>query len=374
MRTYPFSSRYLLQQLVFASLITVSCFQSGEAAPRQPKGKQASQPVNVALVKMTEPTEKSFTVSLPKGWRNQVYLSRTYNMHRSVMTSLSPDGRTLLFAGDPRLPSYSYPNPQLQGYEQIAQFNPLMKVSNYIAPRTYFTNYTRGKFGKLPGFRIDKVLANPALLRSVQATAKRTGINARAETIRILFSYKEKGKPMRALLNGYAMSNDQIWIVDVSGITTPDDPLRYDALLLRVLDSHRTSQEWKQKEQRLHEQRMAKLRQDYQNNQIAFNASNQRHEMRMKAIQDAGNASMQNWYKNQAASDANHRNFLNYITEEHTVVDRSGKAYQVDNSHQRYYVNKSDNSYIGTDSHTSLNDLRRRGIDPNRYEEVRIKR
>jgi hypothetical protein len=55
-------------------------------------------------------------------------------------------------------------------------------------------------------------------------------------------------------------------------------------------------------------------------------------------------------------------------------VNPSGQAFQVDNSHQRYFVNKNDRTYIGTDSTTNLDDLRSKiGINPDDYEEVKIK-
>jgi hypothetical protein len=149
--------------------------------------------------------------------------------------------------------------------------------------------------------------------------------------------------------------------------------MAYHPLLMRVLNSGRTDPEWKAQEQTRHEQRMAQMRQNHQNQIASWNASNRRHEMRMKAIQDAGDASMRNWYANQAVGESNHRGFLNYISEEHTVV-AGGKAFQVDNSHQKYFVNRADNSYVGTDSTASLDDLRKMGIDPSGYEEARIKR
>jgi hypothetical protein len=45
----------------------------------------------------------------------------------------------------------------------------------------------------------------------------------------------------------------------------------------------------------------------------------------------------------------------------------------VDNKHERYYVNKLDGTYIGTDNATGLSDLgRTQGIDIRNYEEVKI--
>jgi hypothetical protein len=337
---------------------------------------QSSSANNVTLVKVTDPVERSFTVQVPKGWRNQAYMVRTYDQIRPVVTSMSPDGKTLLFVGDPKLPGYFVPTPELNGNSEVARLNPnpLIKYEEYIPAQNYYPTYVREKFGKLPGFRLKGLVQDPALAQEMQQLMQSKGLQVQVEAVRLSFDYTDNGKAMHAIFNGITLSNGSIWMPNVCGVTTPGDPAAYNKLVMRVMKSHETDPQWKAREQQKHEQIMAKLRQDYENQKIAFNASNQRHELRMKSIQDAGNASMRSWYEKQAQSDASHRRFLNYITDENTVVDKSGKAYQVDNSHQKYFLNKRTNTYIGTKSTTNLSDLNRiPGVNANEYEEVKIK-
>jgi hypothetical protein len=357
--------------------VLFSAADSAFAAPRAKRGKVASRKplskANMPLVKLTDPVENSFTMSLPKGWRNQAYLVRTYEMIRPVATSLSPDGNTLLFSGDPRLPSYSLPNPEMDQYRGMLPMNPLMQVSEKVPARQYFESYVREKFGRLPGFRISSIEPDAAYTRALRAEGQSSGRNYQPEAVRVAFSYRDNNKPMRAILNGYTSQWQDMWIVGVSGVTTTGDPTLYNDLVLRITRTHKTNPQWTRQQQQLHEQRMAQLRNDYANQMANFNAANQSHQMRMNAIQDAGGANMKKWYDSQAASDKNHRSFMNYITDEHTVV-AAGKTFQVDNSHQRYFVNKNDNTYIGTSNTTSLDDLREMGINPSDYVMAKIKR
>lgn len=366
----------LRKSLLMAALGGLLTIATACSLPTRATAQNEAALNKIPLVKITDPAEHSFTVQLPKGWRNQAYLVRTYEQVRTVMTSLSPDGSTLLFSGDPRLPSYIIPTPFLNADSEAVRFNPnpLVKYIDVIPAKEYFPNYVREKFGKLSGFRLIGVSAAPSMAREIEQRMGKLGLTLQADTVRVLFDYTVKGKTMHALINGSTLSNGTVWIVDVSGVTTTGNPVPYNQLLLRVARTSKTDPKWKAQQQALHEQRMAQLRQDYENQQVAFSASNRQHQLRMQAIQDAGSANTRRWQERQAQSDVNHRQFLNYITDENTVVDGNGKSYQVDNSHQRYFINKRTNTYIGTKSTTQLDDLRRiPGVNVNEYEEVKIK-
>jgi hypothetical protein len=57
------------------------------------------------------------------------------------------------------------------------------------------------------------------------------------------------------------------------------------------------------------------------------------------------------------------------------VVDPGGQTYQVGTWQDCYYVDKTDNTYIGTDSTVERDDLRSRfGVNPDSYEETRIRK
>jgi hypothetical protein len=84
---------------------------------------------------------------------------------------------------------------------------------------------------------------------------------------------------------------------------------------------------------------------------------------------------MKAYYARSASSDLQHQNFLNYINEESTVVNSSGQAFQVDNKYDRYYINKNDpNKYVGGDIRLDHDKLGSLGVNPDDYEEVKIRR
>ena len=343
-------------------------------------GETAATPgdPNGEMVTLTDPTEQAFTVDMPKGWLNQAYLVRYYDQYRSVGTSLSPDGETLIFIGDPELPAFGEPNEILREDDPIANANKLFKIARFQQAVDFLPGYVKKKFGGLPDFNITEVRpSNPGLEKLTHDAMERNGIaDAKVTTALLTFDYTDNGKPMHAVVNGATFGIGTIWMVDISGVSTTGDPVAYNDLLFRIGGSYRATPEWKEKERQMQEQRMAQMKRDHANNMAAIQASAQRHQMRMKALHDASDARMKSWYDRQAASDDSHRRFLNYITDENTVVSQSsGKAWQVETGHDRYYMHKRDDTkFVGADSTTDLDDLRKRGLNPDDYEEVRIKR
>lgn len=356
-----------------AAVTSVSAPESADATG------SAGEPATTdgELVPMTDPVENAFSVRMPKGWKNQAYSVRTYDIHRAVGTSLSPDGDTLIFFGDPKMPGFSEPNELLQENSPFANLNPLFKVRRFVPAEQFFTEYVRKRYGSLPGFRITATEPdNPGLERLAREAAQRGGFDPKVTTTLIRFEYAEDGKPMRALVNGATLSIGTVWVADVSGISTSGDrdPAAYNDLLFRVGGSFRTDPEWKARQQALHEERMAQLRRNHDSNMAWIRASSERHQARMKALHAQADAGMQRWYQQQASSDASHRRFLNYITDEETVVGSGGRTFQVPTGHDRYYLNKQDNTYVGADSTTDRDDLRKRGLNPDDYEEFRVRR
>ena len=74
-----------------------------------------------------------------------------------------------------------------------------------------------------------------------------------------------------------------------------------------------------------------------------------------------------------APPDASHRRFINVIRGEHTVATPSGLTLQVDNSHQRYFVDEASGRYVGGDAHADRDSLRGLGLDPDAYVEAEVR-
>jgi hypothetical protein len=354
-------------------------------------------------ITMTDPNEGAFSVQMPRGWQNQAFQVRPYDQVRSVVNSRSPDGSVYLFLGDPNLPTFMDPSQMYGGMMPFG--NPLSQVHPYIPADAFFSQYAQQRFGQSPGFQINSAGPNPMLERAAHEKARQRGMNVWVTSISISFQFSDNGTPVNGLLHGLNISFGNIWVPDVSGILTTGDPAQYNEMLMHMSASYQTSAQWRQQQDNLHAQRMNQINANHQSAMASMQAG---HAARMDAIQQFGAANTQMWQERQSQndamhqsfidsirqtpasvydsgasgspgytdySDASHQRFLNTIKEENTVVDQSGQTYQVESGHERYYINKRDNSYIGTDSTTDQHHLRAKfGVNPDDYEEVKIKR
>ncbi len=343
---------------------------------------------------VTDPVERAFTIQMPKGWHNEAYLYRPYGLDRPLVTTTTPDGQTVIYLGDPNIPNFLDPSGWM-GYT-----NPMQRVARFVPAEFFFRDYVQGKFGNLPGFRITRTGPSPRYHQHFVETSRRYNANFHITTVSISFDYTANGEPRHNLINGCTFALDAIWMADVYGISTNGDPEQYQDLALKMVTTLLTNQQWQQQKRvmsdQMHEQQMQSLRtsqqilqSNHQQNMANLHAQGNAHQTRMRNLHDSFDAANQQWMdnqrqndyqhhqyqNNQASNDLNHERFLNGIREENTVMDQQGNTFQVDNKHERYYVNKLDNTYIGTDKATELNDLARlKGIDVRNYEEVKIVR
>ncbi len=357
-----------------------------EAGEMGEMGKVQGDAMNVSEWETkTDPTEGAFTIEMPKGWRNDAYLKRKGIITVNIATAESPDGAAALFYNDPKMPSFVEPNAAVpQNYS-----DPNVKVQPYQAAEQFLPGYLKNRFGKLPGFKITGVSPEPELVARNRESAQKAGANlSQLHSARVDFEFTQGGgKPRRGAVYGTTWGmGGMIWGASVAGIVSTGDPLGHKETLFHLIWSQKALPEWKEKErvaaadrQRQHEYVMAQiaagteqLRVNHASNMANLNGMAVRHQARMDAIHAAGDASTAAYNARDAASDNNQRGFLNYINDEHTVAGSSGRTFQVDNQYDRYYLSKTDNSYIGVKGGTTLNDLP--GVNPGDYEEGSVLR
>lgn len=361
--------------------ISAEIEESGGPTVVSEESQQKTSPKITETVSMRDPVEDCFTVQVPKGWFNKAYSARAYDIHREVVTCVSPNSDTVLFMGDPSIPQYWSPQAAHEVTRYMARVNPMVKIENYQSAEIYFPSYAKRKFGKLENFTITGVTQNEDVLNAMKAAFAKAGFNANdSNVVNVKFTYSDKGKQMSAILIGMTVNSGAFWITDVWGISTAGKAEDFIEPLMNMAKSKKTNPEWTAKQQALHEERMAQIRAhgemmtaQHNRNMDWIQASAKRHQTRMQAIWAAGDASMKSYYERSASSDLQHQRFLNYINDENTVTSSSGKTFQVDNSYQRYFINKTNNSYIGGDIRFDLDEIRRRGLNPDDYEEVKIR-
>lgn len=350
------------------------------------------------LVTVTEPHEGAFTVLMPEGWTNRADLQREHGLNRVIASAVSPDQGTLIHIGDPRLPIFTLPNPYID--PALMQFAPHVRVQPYAPAEYFFRDYVQQCFGGAPGFRVTGVGACPEFHRAVVTRDARL---TAATSAAVTFEHRGLGPTMRCRVYGCTMASASGWIADLVTISCTGDLEHFCRVGVRMMTSRYFHPGWAAAQQRLHEQRMAMGEQQIRFTNAMAAVQQQGHEQRMRDIQNFGRANTQMhnermaqmdvnhqaWMDQQARSDAGHRTWMdqqardddaqrariNAIREEHTVADSSGTTYQVDAHHERYFVNKRDNTYIGAGTGTELSDLRRtHGVNPDDYEEVKIVR
>lgn len=339
-------------------------------------------PPATEFVTLTDPVENAYTIDMPKGWSNRTYTARVGEIASQVDTTISPNGSVLIFAGDPYMGQYWNPDQANEMTYLAAKYNPAMKIEPFRPASEFFPDYVQNKFGKLPDFQITSSEDKPEIASQLQAKFDEKGMTMQATCAEVRFTYTDNGKPMQALIQGFSSNGGAFWVNTVVGVTTwkGGKPESYMDMINAMARTRKMSPEWQQAQQRKHEQTMAQIQQfgdqmtaQHNANMNWIQQSAASHQQRMQAIWSANDASMRSFNERMASSDAQHSRFLNYINDENTVIGPSGKSMQVDNSYQRYYVNKNDNTYIGGDITMDQDKLRSLGLNPDDYEEAKIK-
>ena len=332
-------------------------------------------------VAMSDPVDDSFTVDVPKGWLNEAYSTGEFDVHREVVTSVSPDGGTVLFIGDPKIPNYWAPEQATDITVQFAEVLDYMELRSYTPAEEYFFDYAHGKYGELPGFEVTGVEPNEAMAEGFKRQAAAAGLpESTAHGATVHFRFDNGDKEMRGMLFGLTADLGAFWVTDVSGISTERDPQDYVEMLRQMTHSKVTNPAWTQRANQRHQATMAEIQarteamtQQHYANMAWIQGSAQRHQARMEAIWAAGDASVRSFQDRMASSDNTHRQFLNYVNDEHTVVGSGGQTWQVDDGYDTYYMNPSTGTYVGGDINFDDQELLALGLNPSDYEKVEIK-
>lgn len=357
--------------------------RQGSHARVKKKAPTGSTPPTTAFVTMRDPVEDMFSIGMPKGWTNRVYSVRVYDVNTMVSTAISPDGSVMIFMGDPSMPQYWSPGNQFA--QQMAQYNKMLKIESFVPAEQYFPDYVKRKFGKLPGFKITAVSSDGAERQKLQRRFDNAGARVHATVAEVDFSYDEGGKVRRVRIFGTSCDSGPFWGVTVAGIATTGNPDRYMPMVEAMGKTHKMNPAWQARQQERHQQAMAEIQRRSQiamrqmterhnANMAWIQDSAQRHQARMDAIHAQGDASTRAFDQRMSSMDTTQRSFLNYINDENTVVGSGGKTYQVDNSYQRYFMNKTNHTYVGGDIRMDLDKLRQLGLNPDDYEEVKVRR
>lgn len=340
----------------------------------------ASEPTT-EFVSMTDPVAQSFTVEVPKGWNSTAYSNGGFDVHREIVSTVSPDGGTVIFLGDPKSPNFWDPDLASDLDRQFADILEFIELRRYEPAEIHFANWVKDTFGKLPGFEITDIQNDQQSADHLMQQFQAAGIPFRqAHSVIIRFGYQSsKGEQISAIVYGTTMDAVKAWFTDVGGIATNRDPDDYADMMGAMARSKKTSPEWQARRQASHQQTMAQMEAFTQQMIAQHNAnmawiqqSAANHQAHMQAVWAANDASMTAYYDNMASMDASQQQFINYINDEHTVAGPNGQTWQVTTGATTYYVNPTTGAYTGGDVNFSEQDLIALGYDPDDYVQVTI--
>ncbi|MGA4669556.1 hypothetical protein ACPCG0_07130 [Propionibacteriaceae bacterium Y1923] len=338
-----------------------------------------------------------FTLPLPRGWHHQATVAQGPAGQITTFNTSSPDGATTMYGNDPQ-----------EGL-RTPGFGSLLRPEDKSAAG-FGGAYLTKHYGKLPGFRLTGSAPLPELGQWVQQSLAARQLQpsfvdaayARAEFVR-------DGTPMTLAAVVSTVGFGMGWVPQVMHIVSSGDAAGFVPACLHINSSlklttqgEQVAQLERQRQQQQHEATMANIA---ANSAAMTAAHNQR--MRNMSAQNAAfqqslaerqqtfDAGVQSWRQQQAASDASHssymsglretptygagvggpndhRNFLNMIKEQETVVDRSGWEHQVEAGPDKYYYNEYQERFIGLENHQDIHDVP--GINPDDWYETPIQR
>ncbi len=112
---------------------------------------------SVDIVSLCEPDWPGVLPDSLSCWDSVAYSAGQFDTHREIVSSVSPDGKTVLFMGDPKLPSYNNPATAHPIIVQFADQLDYLELRSYEPAESYFPDYVTRKFGELPDFAITGV-------------------------------------------------------------------------------------------------------------------------------------------------------------------------------------------------------------------------
>ncbi|MCC6271003.1 MAG: hypothetical protein IT190_06975 [Microbacteriaceae bacterium] len=334
-------------------------------------------------VMMRDPVGNAFTIEVPEGWDSIAYSSGGFDVHHDVVSTVSPDGKTVLFIGDPKLPMY-WDTVGVGGIiQQYVDAIEVYETKAHQAADIYFPEYVTRKFGELPGFEISNVVPENVFEQRMLALIEEAGVSYTVTTAEVHFSYQtSSGDVIQALVAGWSMRTDGVWTTDMMGLATDRNADDYRPMLHSMLESLQPTAEYTAATKANQEKVMAQIKayseevaRQHNQNMAWIQQSAAAHQSRMDAIwSPQGDASMQNYYNRMDSMDRIQRDFLNYINEEETVSGGLTGTRQVTSGATNYWVNKNDGTYVGGDINFGDAELRRIGLNPGDYEQVTVVR
>ncbi|MEM7657011.1 MAG: hypothetical protein AAF399_12835 [Bacteroidota bacterium] len=296
-----------------------------------------------------DPNENAFQVQFPEGWQSQVRLMRPGGQIRSCGFSMSPDGTTRLFFGDPSIPTFFEPNPAMGMFAGTNLGNPMTVVRPVSSIQAFLPDYVQRVYGQSADFQITAQRPNPAYAQLQAEKARQMGLQPHMEAVDVEFQFDDQGKQVKGKIQGLMFRVNGVWGVDVNGYLTQGSEATADQFLQHMVQSYQSNPQWQAQERARNQQAMAQSQYNHQQRMNAMQQNFQAHQNMMQQRYDAADARNQQWRQNQELSSQSTERFIDAIWDQQ-VISHGSQSAKVDAGYNYYYVNPNTNEYIGTDN------------------------
>lgn len=308
------------------------------------------------FVKWTEPKEKAFSLEVPKGWTIRGGVTRPGKTDtRQYVQAESPQKDAMIQLGDPSLPQFCTLGSldQQFGFHEGQARNVLgnfTQVYMHFMPATEFNRLyiEKGLSSVIKNIQVDGEQDMPQVAQQMTAQAAK---NAPAG-IRPLYSVgmtqfkgisRETGKPvagavmtMTQLTNANSGEYGSIWTampIIVGGVSDQNEQQRVKFVVTaaaHMMQTRRMDPVWNQKEQaresKVTQEAVARNKRETQIAIARIQDAGARSRAMSRSSDDARQASMNSYWRRNAARAENQHQFINYIRDERDATDRNGNA------------------------------------------------
>ncbi len=262
-------------------------------------GQSGSGPATLPrMVSWQEPNEMAYTMQVPDGWRVSGGLTRLDVSHaRSGFQIDSPDGKSVLRLGDPRLAMCTVPGPGAmrgQGEPHYCAYQ-----TGGQAGQAYLTG-TLVREWQLEGLQIVSNQARPELSEGADRLPRQMGLNVRSAFGEIRFRATRHGAPVEGMIVAntqmFASAPGQNFVVgtyftEFTALAGP--PAQFGlmtAIAGNVIGTLHWNPQWWQREQRISaevtRQRLAAMHAQAEEQQKSFWARMDASDRRRDAVND----------------------------------------------------------------------------------------
>ncbi len=322
--------------------------------PQQSGSKEIDQSVAPetstfnGFTKFTDPSENSFTVDVPSGWKVDGGLTRYGALDvRPWVKAVSPDNLITAFIGDGKISPCTMPTGTLSalGFRVGSNYNGTL-IQPYMPARQFAEKYARMSLKPfLSNLQVVEEHEHPDVAAAVNGTVGAT--RSEASSIKLTGMYGDipaVAYYLAVTKATVASGTGMWWVTKVAGSVGPaqrDEECL--GVILHMLQSFEVNPAWASNSLR----NTTAVSQHYRqvSQQVSQSISNR------YWSQQAHNDKMnQSYWNRQASQDRSANNFSNYIRGVENVQDPStGAKYQVQYGPQYHYIDSGSNYITGSD-------------------------